>query len=64
MHLEGEGINMKTGLQSLNSLGYRLYELFKIHEDLLTSNFGLGIQCAELLNSVNSLIDMKEKSKS
>jgi len=55
---------MKTELQSLNSLGYRLYELFKIHEDLLTSNFGLGLQYTELLNSVNSLIDAKEKELS
>jgi hypothetical protein len=55
---------MKTGLQSLNSLGYRLYELFKIHEDLLSHNLGLGIQCAELINSINSLIDIKEKELS
>ena len=52
---------MKTELQSLNSLGYRLYELFKIHEDLFNNNYGLGLQCAELIHSVNNLIDIKEK---
>ena len=53
---------MSAELQKLNRFSYRLYELIKGNEDLFSKYVGLGIQCAELLNSVNNIISQTEKN--
>jgi hypothetical protein len=53
---------MATELQRLNRFSHNLYELIKGNEDLFSKYVGLGIQCTELLNSVNNIISQTEKN--
>ncbi|MDD2495165.1 MAG: hypothetical protein PHE29_08235 [Tissierellia bacterium] len=54
---------MSTKLQKLNGLGYQLYKLILLYEDILMDNIGLAMQFKDIKESINSLIEDETNKK-